>query len=137
MNNYPDDIHAFDNHPDSPLYDSSDDELREAIELRADEILAELKSESFAKTVVSLQNATLVSELEESISCGSDEDLARLTTAVGNYMHSPNSANAEYIARRIVKMYSDYWLQDEDTIEGLKCEALKQAEEELTASDDF
>ena len=132
MNNYPDDIRAFDNHPDSPLYDSSDDELREAIELRADEILTELKSEAFAKTVICLQNATLVSELEESISCGSDEDLARLTTAVGNYMHSPNPANAEYIARRIVKMYSDYWLEDEDTTEGMKCEALKKAEEELS-----
>ena len=132
MNNYPDDIHAFDNHPDSPLYDSSDDELREAIELRADEILAELKSEAFAKAVICLQNATLTSELEESISYGSDKDLARLATAVGNYMHSPNPANAEYIARRIVKMYSDYWLEDEDTTQRLACEALKKAEEELS-----
>ena len=137
MSNYPDDIHAFDNNPDSPLYDSSKDELREAIELRADEILVELKSKAFAKTVICLQNGTLISELEESISYGSDEDSARLTTAVGNYMHSPNPANAEYIARRIVKMYSDYWLEDADTLENMKCEALKKAEEELTASDDF
>jgi len=128
MNNYPDDIRAFDNHPDSPLYDNS---AQERLQEKADELFKEVYQDRKKSLIAGLKGASMgnqeaVMDLTDAITESSD--MPKLCVALGNYMANPNRIDAEYIARRIEKMFCDYWLDNQEATSELEEKALDVAE---------
>ena len=126
--NYPDDIRQYDSHPDSPFYDNS---AQERLQEKADELFLEVYQDRKKSLIAGLKGASMgnqeaVMDLTDAITESSD--MPKLCVALGNYMASPNRIDAEYIARRIEKMFCDYWLDNTEAVKEIEEKALDVAE---------